>query len=517
MIVEEEKKVEVIDVEKPAGNAEKSEFKVSCEQPKTSKSIAKYFAIFIAILFIIFLIIFGAFSLYAYNNEKIAKGIYISGIDVSNLSRQEALEKLQKYYNEKLSTDLVVVHGEDYKNYIKTSEIDVTFDLKSAVNYAYSIGKNGNIFEDDLAVFDAMINGKNITPTFTLDDESLTTLLSNMSKELPDTIVESSYYIEDSNLIITKGSSGNVVDTEKTIASIKLKVEDLSYINEEIELSTKLENPSQIDLQAIYDEVHKEPVDAYYTNNPFVVHPSENGVDFKVSMEEAQSLLDSAENECTIPLKTLKPSVTTNMIGSEAFPDLLATFSTNYATSNTNRTTNLRLAANKINGYVLLPGETFSYNKVVGKRSIEAGYKEAAVYENGQVVQGIGGGICQISTTLFNCALLANLDIVELHNHQFVPSYVKAGRDATVVYGSKDFKFKNSRKYAIKINCSVSGGVATFKIFGVRESTEYDISIVANVTSKTSTYIKSSTSRVRKLNGQTVNSEHIANFTYKVH
>ena len=106
---------------------------------------------------------------------------------------------------------------------------------------------------------------------------------------------------------------------------------------------------------------------------------------------------------------------------------------------------------------------------------------------------------------------------MELHNHQFVPSYVKAGRDATVVYGSKDFKFKNSRKYAIKINCSVSGGVATFKIFGVRESTEYDISIVANVTSKTSTYIKSSTSRVRKLNGQTVNSEHIANFTYKVH
>ena len=205
------------------------------------------------------------------------------------------------------------------------------------------------------------------------------------------------------------------------------------------------------------------------------------------------------------------------MIGNEAFPDLLASFSTKYAASNTNRTTNLRLASNKINGYVLIPGETFSYNSVVGERTISAGYKDAAIYQNGEVVQGLGGGICQISTTLYNATLFANLEMVELHNHQFVPSYVSAGRDATVVYGVKDFKFKNSRKHAIKITCSVSGGIAKFEIWGLKEETEYDVSVYANVNSRTSSYIKSSTYRTLKQNGKVIKTENVINSTYKVH
>ena len=124
--------------------------------------------------------------------------------------------------------------------------------------------------------------------------------------------------------------------------------------------------------------------------------------------------------------------------------------------------------------------------------------------------------VVSISSTLYNAALFANLEMVELYNHQFVPSYVTAGRDATVVYGVKDFKFKNSRNYAIKITCSVSGGVAKFQIWGVKEPTEYDVSVYANV-SRTSSYIKATTYRTLKLNGETVKTEKIANSTYKVH
>ena len=130
------------------------------------------------------------------------------------------------------------------------------------------------------------------------------------------------------------------------------------------------------------------------------------------------------------------------MISTEAFPDTLSEFSTRYAASNVNRTTNLRLAANQINGTVLMRGETFSYNDGVGERTIAAGYKEAPIYVSGRVEDGLGGGICQITTTLYNAAVFANLEIVERTNHQFVPSYVGAGRDATVVYGAIDFKFK---------------------------------------------------------------------------
>ena len=125
---------------------------------------------------------------------------------------------------------------------------------------------------------------------------------------------------------------------------------------------------------------------------------------------------------------------------------------------------------------VVLPGETFSYNKTLGERTAAAGYKNAKVYENGQVVDGIGGGICQISSTLYNSVLMSNLDIVERRNHQFITSYTPAGRDATVVYGMTDFKFKNTRTYAIKIKASCSNGVATVSIYGIKEKEEYVIS-----------------------------------------
>lgn len=213
----------------------------------------------------------------------------------------------------------------------------------------------------------------------------------------------------------------------------------------------------------------------------------------------------------------MSPNVTTNMIGTEAFPDLLSSYSTNYAASNRNRTTNLILAANKINGTVIMPGETFSYNKVVGARTIAAGYKEAPIYVSGEVVDGVGGGICQITTTLYNAVVYANLEIVQRTNHQFVPSYAPASRDATVVYGSIDFQFKNNRAYPIKLVCSVSGGVATFQIFGLRQEDDCEVEISAYVTGKTSTAIYSEAYKILKRDGNVVGSELLSKDTYKRH
>ena len=192
--------------------------------------------------------------------------------------------------------------------------------------------------------------------------------------------------------------------------------------------------------------------DAYYTQNPFEIHPEVEGVDFDI--ESAKKMLEEDKEEYEIKLKITKPKVTTDQIGTEAFPDQLATFRTNYDGGDKDRTTNLQLACNKINGKVIMPNETFSYNKTLGARTSAAGYKNAKVYEAGQVVDGIGGGICQISSTLYNAVLRANLEIVERRNHQFVTSYVEAGMDATVVYGMTDFKFKNTRKYPVKIFAS---------------------------------------------------------------
>ena len=480
-----------------------------------SKGVLSIILIILSVFLVLVLIAFGALSFYNYKNKNvIAKGVTINSIDLSYCTKDEAKDRINNYYTEQLLNDITLVYN-DYKTFIKTSEIELNYDIESAVDYAFSYGKNGNIFQDDYHILASLIKNKNITPVYTLNQELLTKFLNNISTELPGAIIESSHYIDGNKLIITKGTSGNVVNIESTANNIKSQLTNLSYINNPITIEVKTQSPKEINVDEIYKDIHKEPKDAYYTKDPYSIFPSENGIDFKISIDEAKQLVQNSEAECEVPLKVLYPNVTTNMIGQEAFPDLLGSFSTNYV-SNPDRTTNLRLAANKINGTVLMPGEVFSYNGIVGERTISAGYKNAAIYQNGEVVDGLGGGICQISSTLYNAALFANLEMVELYNHQFVPSYVTAGRDATVVYGVKDFKFKNSRKYAIKITCSVSGGVAKFQIWGVKEPIEYDVSVYANV-SRTASYIKATTYRTLKLNGETIKTEKIANSTYKVH
>ena len=122
---------------------------------------------------------------------------------------------------------------------------------------------------------------------------------------------------------------------------------------------------------------------------------------------------------------------------------------------------------------------------MLGKETIAAGYKEAGGYAGGKVVQTLAGGICQISSTLYDAVIYANLEIVERHNHMFLAGYVGAGKDATVVYGNLDFKFKNTRKYPIMIKTAIGNGVAKIDIFGIKEEVEYDVEIVTTVHSYT--------------------------------
>ena len=465
---------------------------------------------------VIFFILFLGITLYISSSDKIITGIYIKGVEVAGLTKQQAIEKVTNEFNTVLPNNLTVSHGE-YETQLNLEDLGANLNIEEAVDRAYNIGRDSNIFKNMGTIIKNLVTVQDLGLNVTLNNEQCTQLLNDISTKLPDTVVQSSYYVEGRKLIITRGKTGNVVDVDPSIENIKNKIEDLSYASSKIELVTVSKDPDAIDIDKIHTEIYKEPVNAYYTTNPYVVYPHENGVDFNISVEEAKAMLNEVKDEYEIPLKYTAPSVTTNMIGTEAFPNLLAQFSTNYNARDTDRTTNLRLAAEKINGTVLMPGETFSYNTVVGERTIAAGYKEAAMYQNGEVVDGLGGGICQISTTLYNAVLYSNLEIVERRNHQFVPSYSKAGRDATVVYGSIDFRFKNSRNYPVKILCTVSGGVAKCEIYGLKENPDYDVEITSRVTETTSTSIKSETYKTVRQNGQVISSERINKDTYKRH
>lgn len=486
------------------------------------------------IIILILLVISTIFAFININNTNIVSGVKIEGIDVSGLSREEAKEKINTIYNEKKQKDILLKY-KDYDATINPELIDANYDTEKAIEEAVTIGKNNNIIVNNYNILFALIGQKNIKVNMEINEDETNKTIDSIGSNIPGAVVEPDYYREEDKLIITKGKEGLKIDTEKLIEKIKNNLKNINSNEEYIEIPVINKNPEEINIEKIHEEIYKEVQDAYYTKEPFTIHPEVEGVDFNV--EEAKALLQEDKEQYEIPLTITKPKVTTSQIGSEAFPNLLATYSTRYDGGNIDRTTNLRIACQKINDKVILPGETFSYNKTLGERTAAAGYKNAKVYENGQVVDGIGGGICQISSTLYNSVLMSNMEIVERRNHQFVTSYTPAGRDATVVYGMTDFKFKNTRTYAVKIQASCSNGIATVSIYGIKEENEYTVSFstktistipysvqyvndstLANGTEKvkqvgangmiTETYI------IKSLNGKVVSSKLLSKDTY---
>lgn len=147
---------------------------------------------------------------------------------------------------------------------------------------------------------------------------------------------------------------------------------------------------------------------------------------------------------------------------------VIGSYQTTLIDKNKNRVRNIKLAARKINNYTILPGQTFSFNEVVGKRTTQRGYRYARIIVDGKPKVGIGGGICQLSTTLFNAAKKSNLYIIERNPHSKQVHYVPKGWDAAVDYGNLDLKFKNTKKYPVKIKASVRKGKISISIIKIK-------------------------------------------------
>ena len=455
--------------EQKSTNNKTNNFKKTTKKINIEKRTLIIISVIIAIAIMIFSIIFAILNI---NNSNIINGIKIEGIDVSGLTREEAKTKIEAVYNDKKQKDITLKY-KDFETTLSQDILETNYDIEKAVNEAIITGKNGNIITNNYNILFALIGKKNIKIDMIINEEQTEKAIEDIQTNLPETIEEPDYYIEENKLIITPGKEGLKISTENLINKIKKNLQSMTTNEKYVEIPVEKAWPNKIDLEQIHSEIYKEVQDAYLTRNPITIHPEVEGIDFDI--EETKKILEEDKEKYEIPLKITKPSVTTIDLGSEAFPNKLSTYTTRYDGGDESRSTNLEIACEKINDKIILPGETFSYNKTLGARTTAAGYKTAKVYENGAVVDGIGGGICQISSTLYNAVLKANLEIVERRNHQFITSYVPEGRDATVAYGITDFKFKNSRKYAIKIKATASNGVATIDIYGIKEDTEYQI------------------------------------------
>ena len=444
-------------------NKKHKENKMEKKQTKKVKKII----ISIIIVAIVALLFSTVFALTNINNEKIISGVTIKGVEVSGLTKEEAIAKLQTVYSEKMKNNIMLQY-EELESELNPTLMEVNYNVEKAVNEAYSLGRDGNIFINNYHILGTLIGKKDFDVDMTMNEETTKQTINDIGANLPGIMMESSYSIEEDELIIIRGKEGVVISTDTLLSEVKDMLNDIHETDNVIEIPVETKTPQEIDVDKIHSEVYQEAQDAYYTKDPFTVYPEVEGIDFDV--EKAKEMIAAeVKDEYVIELIITKPKVTLEDIGTEAFPDRLSTFSTRYNAADKDRTTNLVIACQKLNGKVLMPGETFSYNETLGPRTYAAGYRNGKIYENGQVVDGLGGGICQISSTLYNAALMSDMEIVERRNHQFVTSYVNAGRDATVVYGLTDFRFKNTRTYPVRLVASAKGGVATVSIYGIKE------------------------------------------------
>lgn len=464
-------------------------------EKKFFKANKKKIIIILSIIVLCIAIISTIFAVINSTNEKIIKGVKIQDIDVSGLTKQEAKDKLSKMIEELSDKDIILKYGEN-EEIIKVESLEIKYNFDEALNKAYEIGRSGNILKNNFDIIRTRIFNTNINMDIKYNQDILNKEIDTFNSSLPGVVEEYSYCIEEDKLIISKGKPGITINKEELNNEIKDKINNLKIKTEVINIPIINKQPDKIDLEKIHQEIYREPQDAYISQDPVTVHPHVNGVDFAITMEEAQKILQEDKDEYEIPLKITIANKTVNDLGEEAFPNTLGTFTTRYDASNKNRSNNIVLASSKINGTVILPGETFSYNKTVGKRTITSGFKEAGAYAGGKVIQEVGGGICQVSSTLYNAVLYANLEIVDRSNHYFECSYVDAGRDATVSWGTVDFKFRNNRTYPIKIEAYSKNGVVKISIKGIKEEKEYEVTIQSKITSiikKTVQYIEDPT------------------------
>lgn len=268
-------------------------------------------------------------------------------------------------------------------------------------------------------------------------------------------------------LFVTRSELGFIPDFEATVNSASRRVWwDGSRISE---LKGRFDNEKLMALIQKIEAGLPTPKDARIIaqGDRVRIEPSVTGlvVDVDALKQQIVLCLERATASLKVPLKEVVPRLTTVEAESFGLTRMLASYTTHYPMDNT-RSENIRIASSILSGIILAPGEVLSFNQQVGPREPSRGYKEASVFFADRIEKGYGGGVCQVSTTLYNAAILANLDIVERHPHSMAVDYVPLGRDAAVAYGEIDLIFRNSTPNHVLITAETGPGQLTFRVFG---------------------------------------------------
>jgi len=428
--------------------------------------VNKYLLIIVCLALLCF-ILSTTYVVMALSGDYIYSNIKVLDTDIGGLTKEKAIDKLnQKFKN--ADNVYITIKFDSKAETISLKDLSVEYDIKNAVEEAYKIGHLGNAFKRLVEIIGVQIKGRNSDILYNYDKEKLSIICDKLEKAIRIEPKDDWFEVKEHKLFFNYGYVGRGIDKEEVIKQVEQEIKELKST----EIVAKVIEIQFKKLSA--DSIPTEPKDATFKveNYRNIVYIKEQpGVIFdKVLFESLLKDNYDSKKSFSIAVNATLPKITVEDLKSKIFESTLSSFETSYASSPDNRKANVKLAASKIGNIILGPGDEFSYNKIVGPRTEDRGFKKAHVYSNGKIIDDFGGGICQVSTTLYNAVLKVDLVVTERSNHMFTVSYAQPGMDATVSYGIDDFKFKNNLAWPIKIIDNTTATNVGFTIIGTQQN-----------------------------------------------
>jgi len=403
-------------------------------------------------------------------NDTIFPNVFVAGVNVGGMSKTEAKAAVEDAVTKTYGSSELTVKLPDRTLTFSPADLAVTIDSDKAVQDAWEYGRDKGMIEA-LKMRLGGASGEHfvdISDGLTMNSTLVRSKVQAVADEVKSQRKDSSYDLSDDKHAITihVGTSARSLDVDSLCGSIETAVMmgDFSAISADYQE----EAYAPVDLSALHGKLCIDKADAYYDKATKSVVAEVVGYGFDAAAAQQQQAMAKEGTDLTITLQADQPEVTKASLEAKLFHDVLGSCDSPYP-YNPNRTNNLKLACQAINGTILNPGETFSFNDTVGERTAAKGYTQAIVYVSGQSKPELGGGVCQVASTIYTSTLLADLDVVERAEHMFFVTYVDPGMDATVYWGYLDYKFKNSTGYPLRIDASVSDGYCHIKLVGTKE------------------------------------------------
>ena len=381
---------------------------------------------------------------------------------------------------------MVITDGNGVVAELPLSELGVTVTPEAAADAAWQACHGGSFFENGWAFARSFFTPQDLVPVLNTDSVTMRGCIETLSREVNCTVVDGAYALEQDGadgpgLYLTRPRDGQMIDADALADALQNRLE--AQCLDRVFCAYRQAEGKPLDVSAVYNALHGPVHNAKYDKATGAITPHHVGVSFDPdalaqqleSAQPGETFLSAAEVEF--------PAVSTEQLQEGLFRDVLGTYTTTVSGTSARRG-NVRLAAACIDGRIYNPGEEFWYNATVGERTTARGFRGAPAYAGGKTVEAIGGGICQVSSTLYYATLLADLKIVLRYCHQFAPSYIPFGCDATVSWNGPDYAFRNSTDYPIKIVATDVDDVLTVTLYGTKADDNY-VEIVSNTTSVT--------------------------------